>query len=82
VFTHESQYAAWSRFKLNEEKIMIKAILATVILTVAMASGASAAMKKMDHMGKMDKMSMSHKCGKGMMMMHGKCMADKMMKKK
>jgi hypothetical protein len=55
---------------------MIKTIIAALALTVALAGGAEAAMKKMDHMKKMDK------CGKGMMMMHGKCMADKMMKKK
>jgi hypothetical protein len=67
---------------------MIKTILATAILTVAMASGASAAsMKKMDNMKKMDhSMAMKkHKCDKGMMMMHGKCVVDhkmKMMKKK
>ncbi len=62
---------------------MIKAILTSVALTVALAGGASAAtmapMKKMDHMKKMDKMS--HKCGKGMMMDHGKCKVDHMMKK-
>jgi hypothetical protein len=62
---------------------MIKTILASLALSVALASGASAAtmapMKKMDHMKKMDKMS--HKCGKGMMMDHGKCKVDHMMKK-
>jgi hypothetical protein len=55
---------------------MIKTILAAVALTVALSGGAEAAMKKMDNMKKMDK------CGKGMMMMKGKCVADKMMKKK
>ena len=61
---------------------MIKAILATVALTLVMASSASAAsMAKMDHMKKMDHMAMK-KCGKGMMMMHGKCKVDKMMMKK
>jgi hypothetical protein len=56
---------------------MIKTILAAVALTVALSGGADAAMKKMDNMKKMD-----HKCGKGMMMMKGKCVADHMMKKK
>ena len=56
---------------------MIKTTLAALLVLSAFAGGAEAAMaKKMDHMKKMDK------CGKGMMMMHGKCMADKMMKKK
>jgi hypothetical protein len=55
---------------------MIKTILAAVALTVALSGGAEAAMKKMDKMKKMDH------CGKGMMMMKGKCMADHMMKKK
>jgi uncharacterized protein YehS (DUF1456 family) len=56
--------------------IMIKTILAAVALTVALSSGADAAMmKKMDHMA-------MKKCGKGMMMMHGKCAMDHMMKKK
>ena len=55
---------------------MIKTILAALLVLSAFSSGAEAAtMKKMDHMKKMDK------CGKGMMMMKGKCMADKMMKK-
>jgi hypothetical protein len=65
---------------------MIKSILAATILSFALTGGASAAMMKMDHMKKMDhSMAMKHKCKKGMMMMHGKCMADdhmKMMKKK
>jgi hypothetical protein len=60
---------------------MIKTILAATLLTITMASGVSAAsmkpmMKKMDH-----SMSMKKKCGKGMMLMHGKCMADHGMKK-
>ncbi len=55
---------------------MIKTTLAALLVLSSFTGGAEAAMKKMDHMKKMDK------CGKGMMMMHGKCMADKMMKKK
>ncbi len=56
---------------------MIKTTLAALLVLSAFAGGAEAAMmKKMDHMG------MMKKCGKGMMMMHGKCMADKMMMKK
>ena len=56
---------------------MIKTTLAALLVLSAFAGGAEAAMMKKDHM--MKKMD---KCGKGMMMMHGKCMADKMMKKK
>ena len=54
---------------------MIKTTLAALLVLSAFAGGAEAAMKKMDHMKKMDK------CGKGMMMMKGKCMADHMKKK-
>jgi hypothetical protein len=55
---------------------MIKTTLAALLVISAFAGGAEAAMmKKMDHMA-------MKKCGKGMMMMHGKCMADHMMKKK
>ena len=54
---------------------MIKTIIAALALTVALSGGAEAAMKKMDKMG-------MNKCGKGMMMMKGKCVADKMMMKK
>ena len=56
---------------LRKEITMIKTTLAALLVLSAFAGGAEAAMMK-----KMDK------CGKGMMMMHGKCMADKMMKKK
>jgi hypothetical protein len=58
---------------------MIKTTLAALLVLSAFAGGAEAAMmKKMDKMAKMDK------CGKGMMMMKGKCTMDKMhmMKKK
>ncbi len=59
---------------------MIKTILATFALTLAVSGGAEAAMmKKMDNMKKMDHMAM--KCGKGMMMMHGKCAMEHMKKK-
>jgi trehalose-6-phosphate synthase len=64
---------------LRKETIMIKTTLAALLVLSAFAGGAEAAMmKKMDHMG------MMKKCGKGMMMMHGKCTMDKMhmMKKK
>ena len=55
---------------------MIKTTLAALLVLSAFAGGAEAAMmKKIDHMKKMDK------CGKGMMMMKGKCMADHMKKK-
>ena len=55
---------------------MIKTTLAALLVFSAFAGGAEAAtMKKMDKMAKMDK------CGKGMMMMKGKCMADHMKKK-
>lgn len=55
---------------------MIKTTLAALLVLSAFAGGAEAAMMK-----KMDKMSMMKKmdhCGKGMMMMKGKCMKDKM----
>ena len=56
---------------------MIKTTLAALLVLSVFAGGAEAgAMKKMDHM--MKKMD---KCGKGMMMMKGKCMADHMKKK-
>jgi trehalose-6-phosphate synthase len=62
---------------LRKEYIMIKTTLAALLVLSAFAGGAEAAMaKKMDHMKKMDK------CGKGMMMMKGKCMADHMKKMK
>ena len=63
---------------LRKEIIMIKTTLAALLVLSAFAGGAEAAMmKKMDHMA-------MKKCGKGMMMMHGKCAMDKMhmMKKK
>jgi hypothetical protein len=56
---------------------MIKTTLAALLVLSAFAGGAEAAMMK-----KMDKMSMMKKCGKGMMMMHGKCAMDKMHKMK
>ena len=52
---------------------MIKSILAAAIVLATFTGGAEAAMMK-----KMDHMAMTHKCGKGMMMHKGKCMADKM----
>jgi hypothetical protein len=63
---------------LRKDNIMIKTTLAALLVLSAFAGGAEAAMmKKMDHMG-------MKKCGKGMMMMKGKCTMDKMhmMKKK
>ena len=56
---------------------MIKTTLAALLVLSAFAGGAEAAMKKMD---KMMMKKMDH-CGKGMMMMKGKCMADHMKKK-
>jgi hypothetical protein len=63
---------------LRKDNIMIKTTLATLLVLSAFTGGAEAAMKKMDKMSKMEK------CGKGMMMMKGKCTMDKMhmMKKK
>jgi hypothetical protein len=66
---------------------MIKSILAATALTLALSAGASAATMKPMHnmaMKQMHHMAMKKHCGKHMMMMHGKCMADhsmKMMKK-
>ena len=54
---------------------MIKTTLAALLVLSAFAGGAEAAMKKMDKMSMMKKMD---HCGKGMMMMKGKCMKDKM----
>ncbi len=60
---------------------MIKTVLAAFALTLALSGGAEAAMmKKMYHMKKMDHMAM--KCGKHMMMKHGKCTMHHMMMKK
>ena len=54
---------------------MIKTTLAALLVLSAFTGGAEAAMMK-----KMDKMAMKKMdhCGKGMMMMKGKCMKDKM----
>ena len=56
---------------------MIRTILSTLLVMSVFVGGADAAMMK-----KMHHMSMKHKCGKGMMMMHHKCTVHKMMMKK
>jgi hypothetical protein len=55
---------------------MFKTTLAALLVLSAFAGGAEAAMMK-----KMDHKMMMHKCGKGMMMKHGKCTMDHMKKK-